>query len=102
MRSTHRVQLWGLLLIGLATASTPAWAENLMEAYQQAYQTDPVLAQARADLRAEMQDTPLARSALLPHLGAGAGAGFGRGESRAGPTGAQHPGLREAEGVSRE
>jgi len=76
MRSTHRVQLWGLLLIGLATASTPAWAENLMEAYQQAYQTDPVLAQARADLRAEMQDTPLARSALLPHLGAGAGAGF--------------------------
>ncbi len=76
MRSTHRAQLLSLLLIGLATASTPAWAENLIEAYQQAYQTDPVLAHARADFRAEMQDTPLARSALLPHIGAGAGVGF--------------------------
>jgi outer membrane protein len=50
-------------------------ADNLLEAYQQAFATDPALAQARAQLQAEMQGKPLARSALLPHLGAAASVG---------------------------
>jgi outer membrane protein len=50
-------------------------ADNLLEAYEQAFATDPALAQARAQLQAEMQGKPLARSALLPHLGAAASVG---------------------------
>ncbi|MHB1322156.1 MAG: TolC family outer membrane protein [Acidithiobacillus ferrivorans] len=65
-----------LLMATLILGTTPAWAENLIDVYQQAYQTDPILAQARAGLSAQMQDKPLARSALLPHVGAGAGVGF--------------------------
>ncbi|WP_437559220.1 TolC family outer membrane protein [Acidithiobacillus sulfuriphilus] len=71
-RSCHRLCL--LLPLTVLFAG-PAAADNLLEAYQQAYATDPALAQARAELQAEFQDKPLARSALLPHLGAAAGVG---------------------------
>lgn len=71
----HRSAL-SLLAAALLLSSSSAWAENLIDAYQQAYHTDPVLAQARAELAAQMQDKPLARSALLPHVGVGAAVGF--------------------------
>ena len=76
MRADRLPTRLSLLMVTLVLGTTPAWAESLIEAYQQAYRTDPVLAQARAELSAQMQDTPLARSALLPHVGAGAGVGF--------------------------
>jgi len=60
---------WSSLVVTCILATTPAWAENLIDAYQQAYHSDPVLAQSRAELAAQMQDKPLARSALLPHVG---------------------------------
>lgn len=71
-RSCHRLRL---LLPLTALLAGPAMADNLLEAYQQAFATDPALAQARAQLQAEMQGKPLARSALLPHLGAAASVG---------------------------
>lgn len=52
-----------------------ASAENLQEAYQQAFATNRVLAQAQAQLRADRQGAPLARSAWLPHLGVAANYG---------------------------
>jgi len=67
---------WSSLVVTCFLSTSPAWAENLIDAYQQAYHTDPVLAQARAELAAQMQDKPLARSALLPHVGVGAAVGF--------------------------
>ncbi|MHB8247634.1 MAG: TolC family outer membrane protein [Acidithiobacillus sp.] len=64
------------LLLPLTVLFTgPAAADNLLEAYQQAFANDPALAQARAQLQAEMQGKPLARSALLPHLGVAASVG---------------------------
>jgi len=71
-RSCHRLCL---LLSLTALLAGPAMADNLLEAYEQAFATDPALAQARAQLQAEMQGKPLARSALLPHLGAAASVG---------------------------
>ncbi len=54
----------------LAAGSMPASAENLIDAYQQARQSDPVLAQAQAqDLIAE-EDVAQARAQLLPQLSA--------------------------------
>jgi outer membrane protein len=76
MRADGPALGFSLVTAILLLASTPASAENLVEAYQQAYQTDPALAQARAELQAQMQDKPLARSALLPHLGVNAAVGF--------------------------
>ncbi|MHB1707346.1 MAG: TolC family protein, partial [Acidithiobacillus sp.] len=64
-----------LLLPLTALFAGPAAADNLLEAYQQAFATDPALAQARAQLQAELQGKPLARSALLPHLGVAASVG---------------------------
>ncbi|MBU2759125.1 TolC family outer membrane protein [Acidithiobacillus sulfurivorans] len=76
MRANRSASSLSLLAAALLLSSSSAWAENLMDAYQQAYHTDPVLAQARAELSAQMQDKPLARSALLPHVGVGASVGF--------------------------
>lgn len=75
MRTKHSASSFSLL-VATCLLSSPAWAENLIDAYQQAYHTDPVLAQARAELSAQMQDKPLARAALLPHVGVGASVGF--------------------------
>lgn len=76
MRADRLSPRLSLLMAVLILGTTPAGAESLIDAYQQAYRTDPALAQARAELSAQMQDKPLARSALLPHVGAGAGVGF--------------------------
>ena len=67
---------FSLLIATMILGTTSAWAENLITTYQQAFNTDPALAQARAELSAQMQDKPLARSALMPHAGIGAGVGF--------------------------
>lgn len=52
-----------------------AHAEDLLAVYRRAAATSPVLAQARAQLRAEEANRPLARSCLLPRLLLGAGVG---------------------------
>ncbi|HEV2274558.1 MAG TPA: TolC family outer membrane protein [Acidobacteriaceae bacterium] len=51
-------------------------ADDLQTAYQQAASTSPALAQAHAQLDAALAGKPLARSALLPHLQAGASGGM--------------------------
>ena len=64
-----------LLLALLALTTSPTMAEDLLQAYQQALSTNPALAQAQDELQVQMQDKPLARSALMPHLGVGANIG---------------------------
>lgn len=51
-------------------------AEDLATAYQQAAHSSPIIAEARAQLDADLAGKPLARSALLPHLNAGASGGM--------------------------
>ncbi|MHB1744325.1 MAG: TolC family outer membrane protein [Acidobacteriaceae bacterium] len=51
-------------------------AEDLQTAYKQAASTSPAIAQARAQLDADLAGKPLARSALLPHINAGASGGM--------------------------
>jgi outer membrane protein len=53
--------------------------ENLQTAYAQAASTSPLIAQARAQLDAELAGKPLARAALLPHINAGASGGMNTG-----------------------
>jgi outer membrane protein len=65
--------LSALLLFAAASAST---AEDLQDAYRQAAAASPVIAQARAQLDAELAGRPLARAALLPHINAGASGGM--------------------------
>jgi outer membrane protein len=71
--------LCSLRHLALATAafvlfSQSANADNLLEAYQQALASDPIVAQAQHQLQADLQDKPLARSAWLPHINLAAGA----------------------------
>ena len=54
-------------------------AEDLQTAYAQAASTSPVIAQARAQLDADMAGKPLAHAALLPHINAGASGGMNTG-----------------------
>lgn len=66
-----------LLILGCLTLYVePSMAEDLQTAYQQAASTSPVIAQARAQLDADLAGKPLARSALLPHIGAAASGGM--------------------------
>ena len=53
--------------------------EDLATAYQQAANSSPMIALARAQLDAELAGKPLARSALLPHLNAFASGGMSTG-----------------------
>ena len=57
----------------LALLATPAAAESLREALLKAYQTNPQLAGARANQRANDENVPIARSRGLPELGATGG-----------------------------
>ena len=61
---------------GPAQQAKQAVVEDLATAYQQAANSSPILAQARAQLDANLAGKPLARSALLPHLNAGASGGM--------------------------
>ena len=67
-----------LLLFLWSAAQAPAQtvAEDLTIAYRQAADSSPMIAQARAQLDADLAGKPLARSALLPHLNAGASGGM--------------------------
>lgn len=72
--------LSGALLMNLWASAQHASAqtdvEDLANAYGQAARSSPMIAQARAQLDAELAGKPLARSALMPHLNAFAGGGM--------------------------
>jgi outer membrane protein len=59
--------------------TSPSMAEDLQTAYKQAASTSPMIAQARAQLDADLAGKPLARAALLPHINAGASGGMNTG-----------------------
>lgn len=66
-----------LVFLGcLVFYALPTLADDLQSAYQQAAATSPVIAQARAQLNADLAGKPLARAALLPHINAGASGGM--------------------------
>lgn len=64
MRLTVRSTILGVSLIALT--ATPVAAETLREALARAYQTNPTITGARADLRAQDENVPLARAAGRP------------------------------------
>ncbi|HUX45967.1 MAG TPA: TolC family outer membrane protein [Terracidiphilus sp.] len=68
------VVLWSMTL-----AAAQLVGEDLQTAYQQAASSSPLIAQARAQLDADLAGKPLARSALLPHLNAAASGGMNTG-----------------------
>ena len=51
----------------------PAQADNLLQIYHDAQQSDPALASARAIWQATQERLPQARSALLPNIGTSLG-----------------------------
>ena len=67
-------------LFAFLWSATPAIAQTAVEdleaAYQQAANSSPMIAQARAQADAELAGKPLARSALLPRLNASASGGM--------------------------
>ncbi len=63
--------VWGETFMGM-----PSMAEDLQAAYQQAALTSPLIAQARAQLDADLAGKPLARAVLLPHINADASGGM--------------------------
>ena len=66
--------LWSATQTGAQTT-----VEDLATAYQQAANSSPMIAQARAQLDAELAGKPLAISALLPHVNAFASGGMNTG-----------------------
>jgi outer membrane protein len=75
--------LSGVLLMNVFSAAQQVPAQTALQdlamAYQQAANSSPIIAQARAQLDAELAGKPLARSALLPHLNAFASGGMNTG-----------------------
>lgn len=68
-----------LLLWSETLAAAQSVGEDLESAYQQAAHSSPLIAQARAQMDADLAGKPLARSALLPHLNAAASGGMNTG-----------------------
>ena len=68
-----------LALWSAPQAAAQTTVEDLATAYQQAANSSPVIAQARAQLDAELAGKPLARSALLPHINAFTSGGMNTG-----------------------
>lgn len=64
---------WGLVALGLVAA--PAWAEDLLTAYNQALQNDPTFKTAEASLQATRELLPISRSYLLPSISGSASTG---------------------------
>jgi outer membrane protein len=60
------------LIVGLsfAASSTSAFADNLLQVYQQALNNDPVLLKAAAQFEASKEGITQARAALLPQISA--------------------------------
>lgn len=69
MKKTAKPLLTACLLLSLTAT---AWAESLTEVYQAALESDPTLAAAEANFQAELENKPIARSALLPQINASA------------------------------
>ena len=61
-----RQRLVSLLLAGALLPAAPAHADTLREALVKAYNDNPAITAARAQLRAADEDVPIARSAGLP------------------------------------
>ncbi|HRD66539.1 MAG TPA: TolC family outer membrane protein [Candidatus Competibacter sp.] len=61
-----------LVLAGIVAAlcGQPAWAEDLLQVYRQAQESDPVLKAAAANREAAQEAKPQARALLLPNMGA--------------------------------
>ncbi len=70
------------LLVPLAAlfATLPAAAESLLEVYQRALQSDPLIREAEANRRATEEALPQARGLLLPQLSASASESRGTAE----------------------
>lgn len=70
------------LLVPLAALFTaaPAGAESLLEVYQRALQSDPLIREAEANRRATEEAVPQARGLLLPQLSASASESRGTAE----------------------
>lgn len=60
------------LVVGLGV-STSALADNLMQVYQQALSSDPVVNRAKAQRDAAYEGIPIARSTLLPQISGSVG-----------------------------
>jgi outer membrane protein len=65
-RLMKNIARWGLVALGLVAA--PAWAEDLLTAYNQALQNDPTFKTAEASLQATRELLPISRSYLLPSI----------------------------------
>ncbi len=66
-RSRHLLRWVGLLV---ALGGQPAGAENLIQVYQEAMDSDPVLKSAAANRQASQEAKPQARALLLPNVNA--------------------------------
>src|ERR1041385_7448206 len=73
--STMRKSICHTLIAAAIAAGIPAFAqaEDLMQIYQQARQSDPTLAISEANKGATEENVPQARAALLPQIGASIG-----------------------------
>jgi outer membrane protein len=69
-----------MVLWSTALVPTPLIGQDLQTVYQQAASSSPLIGQARAQLDAALAGKPLARSALLPHVNAGASGGMNTAE----------------------
>lgn len=63
-----RACVFSLGLLGMASLTTPAFAESLTDALAMAYQNNPSLEAQRAALRATDEGVPQAKSGFLPTL----------------------------------
>ncbi|HRD49623.1 MAG: TolC family outer membrane protein [Candidatus Competibacter sp.] len=66
MPKVHRLVLAGIIA---ALCGQPAGAENLLQVYRQAFESDPVLKAAAASREAAQETKPQARALLLPNAG---------------------------------
>jgi outer membrane protein len=66
MPKVHRLVLAGMVA---ALCVQPAWAEDLLQVYRQAQESDPVLKAATASREAAQEAQPQARALLLPNVG---------------------------------
>ncbi len=73
---SSRLKLFVVAVLLMMLAARGASADDLQTAYQQALASSPAIARAKAQLDADFQTRPLARAALLPHLGANLSGGI--------------------------
>lgn len=64
----RKTSFFSAIALALAGLSLPAWAEDLLQVYQQAYQADPTLAVASANKGTANAGVGVARAPLLPQL----------------------------------